>query len=138
MVRGVADRLEPGYGIAAATTLGLATILMVFAAEFFSHSISTAAAFAAFAVLFRERAGPARLWLVALAGLGAGLAFTFEVQVALAGAVLFFYAIAREGRLRRALAYGGGVLVGALPALIFNWWALGIAARPSPTATPSP
>jgi hypothetical protein len=125
LVRRVADRIEPGYGTAAAVTLGLATILMIFGAEFFSHSISTLAAFAAFAVLFRERAGPARLGMVALAGLFAGLAFTFEVQVALAGAVLFFYAIAREGRLQRALAYVAGTFAGALPALIFNWWALG-------------
>jgi hypothetical protein len=125
MVRRVADRFEPGYGVAAAVTLGLATILMIFGAEFFSHAISTAAAFATFVVLLRERDGPSRLWLVALAGLFAGLAFTFEVQVALAGAVLFFFAIAREGRVRRALAYAGGGFVGALPALAFNWWALG-------------
>jgi hypothetical protein len=125
MVRSVAERFEPGYGTAAAVTLGLATILMVFGAEFFSHAISTAVAFGAFVLLLRERDGPPRLGLIALAGLCAGLAFTFEVQVALAGAVLFFFAIARSGWLRRAIAYAGGVLAGALPALVFNWWALG-------------
>jgi hypothetical protein len=125
MVRRVADRFEPGYGVAAAVTLGLGTILMVFGAEFFSHAISTAAAFATFVVLLRERDGPGNLGLVALAGLFAGLAFSFEVQVALAGAVLFFLAVAREGWLKRGLAYAGGVFAGALPALVFNWWALG-------------
>ncbi len=125
MVRSVAERFEPGYGTAAAVTLGLATILAVFAAEYFSHAISTAVAFGAFALLLRERDGPGRLGLVALAGLCAGLAFTFEVQVALAGAVLFFLAIAREGWLRRGIVYAAGVIAGALPALIFNSWAFG-------------
>lgn len=125
MVRSVAERFEPGYGAAAAVTLGLATILMVFGAEFFSHSISTAVAFAAFVLLLRERDGPGRLWLVALAGLCAGLAFTFEVQAALAGAGLFFLAIARAGWLKRAFIYAAGVVAGALPAFVFNWWAFG-------------
>ena len=39
--------------------------------------------------------------------------------------VLFFYAIARHGGLRRARLYGGGALIGALPALAFNTWTLG-------------
>jgi hypothetical protein len=125
MVRSVAERFEPGYGTAAAITLGLATILMVFGAEFFSHAISTAVAFGAFVLLLRERDGPPRLGLVALAGLCAGLAFTFEVQVALVGAILFFLAIARQRWLPRALAYAGGVLAGALPTFVFNWWAFG-------------
>ncbi len=124
-VRRVADRLEPGYGTAAAITLGAATILMVFAAEFFSHAISTALGFAGFVVLVRERAGPPRPWLVALGGLLAGLAVSFEFQVGLVGVVLFFYALARGGRIRRGLAYAGGALAGAVPALAFNAWTLG-------------
>lgn len=125
MVRRVADRLEPGYGTAAAITLGVGTILMVFAAQFFSHAISAALGFAAFVVLMRERAGPPRPWLVALGGLLAGLAVTFEFQVGLVGVVLFFYALARRGRLLRGLAYAGGAFAGALPALAFNTWTLG-------------
>ena len=124
-VRRIADRLEPGYGTAAAITLGLCTILMVFAAEFFSHAISTALGFAAFAVLFAERRGPPRPWLIAAAGLLAGLAVTFEFQTGLVGAVLFFYALARDGRVRRGAAYAAGALAGAVPALAFNAWALG-------------
>ena len=124
-VRAIADRLEPGFGTIAAVTLGLGTILSTFAAEFFSHAISTAIAFAAFAVLLRERGGPPRIALVAAAGFLAGLAVTFEVQVGLVGVVLFGLAIAREERLRRGAAYAAGAFAGALPHLLFNWWMLG-------------
>ena len=125
LVRGVGERLVPGYGTAAAITLGLATILMTFATEFFSHAISTTVAFGAFCVLMRERQGEPRPALVALGGLLAGLACTFEVQAGLVGVVLAAYAIARGGWLRRAGAYAGGALVGALPMLAFNTWMLG-------------
>ena len=125
MVRRIADRLEPGYGTAAAITLGICTILMVFAAEFFSHAISTALAFAAFAVLMRERRGPPRPWLVAGAGLLAGLAVTFEYQTGLVGAVLFFYALARERWALRALTYAAGAVAGSIPFLVYNWWTQG-------------
>ena len=78
LVRWVADRIEPGYGTAAAITLGLGTIVMTFAAEYFSHAIAATLGFAAFALLFREREGRARLSLVGAAGLLAGLAVSFE------------------------------------------------------------
>jgi hypothetical protein len=125
MVRSIGDRLQPGYGTAAAITLGLGTILMVFAAEFFSHAISATLAFAAFAVLMRERAGPPRLALVAAAGLLAGLAITFEYQVGLVGVVLCAYAAWRASPVKRALAYVAGGVVGALPVFAYNWWTLG-------------
>jgi hypothetical protein len=126
-VRRVADRLQPGYGTAAAVTLGLGTIVMTFASEYFSHVIAAALGFAAFMVLIREREGPPRAALVAIAGLLAGLAVTFEYQVGLVGVVLFGYALARSEAPRpsRAAFYGGAALLGALPALAFNWWALG-------------
>ena len=84
----------PGYGTAAAITLGLATIVMTFAAEFFSHVISAALAFAAFCVLMKERDGPTRRSMVFAAGLLAGLAVTFEFQTGLVGVVLIAYALA--------------------------------------------
>jgi hypothetical protein len=125
MVRSVSERFEPGYGTAAAITLGLGTILMVFAAEFFSHAVSATLAFAAFAVLMRERAGPPRLPLVAGAGLLAGLAITFEYQAGLVGVVLCVYAAWRSSPAKRVLAYAAGGLAGALPVLAYNWWTLG-------------
>jgi hypothetical protein len=135
-VRWAADRFVPGYGTAAAITLGVATIIMTFSAEFFSHVISAALAFAAFCVLIKERDGTGRRRLVFAAGLLAGLAVTFEFQTGLVGVVLIFYALIRPhetGRagarpriyVRRAAAYAGGAVLGALPMLAFNVWAFG-------------
>ena len=126
-VRWAADRIEPGYGTAAAVTLGLATIVMTFASEFFSHIISAALAFAAFLVLMRERErGAPSLWAVGIAGLLAGLAVTFEFQTGLVGVVLALYAVIRRTNwLRRGIAYSAGAVAGALPMLAFNTWAFG-------------
>ena len=125
-VRWAADRFVPGYGTAAAITLGLATILMTFSAEFFSHVISAALAFAAFCVLIKEKDGPTRRSSVFAAGLLAGLAVTFEFQTGLVGVVLIFYALARRSdRLRRAAVYAAGSVLGAAPMLAFNTWAFG-------------
>src|SRR5215216_3083765 len=126
LVRWVGERIEPGYGTVAAITLGLGTIVMTFAAEYFSHVASAALGFAAFAILFRERQGPPRLPLVALAGLAAGLAVTFEYPLGLIGLILFAYALSRRApRIPRTAAYGAAAVLGAAPALAFNWWALG-------------
>src|SRR3954453_3978075 len=48
LVRWLADRVEPGYGAAAAITLGLGTVVMTFAAEYFSHVAAAALGFAGF------------------------------------------------------------------------------------------
>ena len=126
LVRRIADRIEPGYGTAAAITLGLGTIVMTFASEYFPHIFGAMLAFAAFAVLFRERRYPPRTLLVGAAGLLAGLAVLFEYPMGIAGAVLFVYALARsDPRLPRAAAYAAGAVAGALPALLFNAWAFG-------------
>lgn len=125
-VRWAADRFEPGYGTAAAVTLGLATIVMSFASEYFSHVIAAALGLGAFVLLMRERDGAPRTGLVAVSGAMAGLAVSFEYQVGLVGVVLFFYALARSADRRpRAAAYVAGAMAGAIPALAFNWWALG-------------
>jgi len=135
-VRWAADRFLPGYGTAAAITFGLATVVMTFAAEFFSHVISAGIGFAAFCLLMKERDGPPSLRTVAGAGLLAGLAVTFEFQTGLVGVVLFGYALSRRNqhetgragarpRIRRATAYAGGTVLGALPMLAFNLWAFG-------------
>ena len=139
-MRWAADRFAPGYGTAAAITLGLATIVMTFAAEFFSHVISAGIAFAAFCVLIKERDSEPR----ALAGWHApacsrGSAVTFEFQTGLVGVVLFGYALSRRtGYLpSRAAAYAGGTVLGALPMLAFNT-GRSAARSSSPTATRSP
>ena len=126
LVRWAADRIEPGYGAAAAITLGLGTIVMTFAGEYFSHIAAATLGFAGFALLFRERQGPARLGPVAAAGLAAGLAVTFEYPLGLVGVILLFYALARPARrLARGLAYAGSAALAAAPTLAFNLWTLG-------------
>jgi hypothetical protein len=124
-VRWAAERIEPGFGTAAAMTLGLGTIVMIFAAEYFSHVASAALGFGAFALLMREREGPQRLGLVAVGGLLAGLAVCLEYPLGLLGLVLFGYALARPGRLRRGAAFVVAAAAGAAPALLYNAWSLG-------------
>jgi hypothetical protein len=125
LVGWTAERLEPGLGTLTAATLGLATLVLPFTGLFFAHVLSALLGFAAFAVLWRERDGPPRLAFLAVAGLLAGLAVTTEYPLALAGAVLGLYAIARPQPVRRGLAYAAGVAVGIAPLLAYNWWAFG-------------
>jgi hypothetical protein len=125
LVRAVADRIEPGFGTAAAMTLGIGTMVTPFATLFFSHVLSALLAFAAFALLFKERQGARRLGLVAGAGLLSGLAVTCEYPVAIAGAVVGLYAVSRGDLVRRGLAYTGGVIAGILPLALYNLWAFG-------------
>jgi hypothetical protein len=125
MVRWAGDRIEPGFGAAAAVTLGLATIVMTFASEYFSHVASAALGFGAFVLLMREREGQQRLWVVALAGLLAGLSVCLEYPLGLLAVVLFGYAIARPERLRRGVVFAVPAILGAVPTLIYNAWSLG-------------
>jgi hypothetical protein len=125
LVQRVADRLAPGTATTVAVTLGLGTLLLPFATLFFSHVLAAMLGFAAFAVLVRERVGYERLALVVGAGVLAGLAVCVDYPLALAGAIVGLYAIARGSWWRRGLVYSGGVLVGLLPLLAFNWWAFG-------------
>lgn len=129
LVRWAGERVQPGFGTAAAATLGLGTIVMVFGAEYFSHVASATLGFGAFALLMREREGAERIALVALAGLLAGLAICFEYPLALLAAILLCYALARPGILRRGASFGAGAALGAAPALLYNVWSLGSPVR---------
>jgi hypothetical protein len=125
LVRRTGERLEPGFGTAAAVTLGLGTMVLPFSTLYFSHVLAAMLAFAAFALLFRERAGPGKWPLLALAGVLSGLAFATEYPLALAGAILGLYAISRGDRIRRGIAYAGGCVAGALPLFAYNLAAFG-------------
>ena len=125
LVRYVGDRLEPGYGLAAAATLAFGTLVLPFSTMYFAHVVAGAFAFGAFALLVHERRGPPRLWLVGLAGLLGGYAATTEYTAGLAAVVIGVYAIAVEDRLRRGLGYGAGLLLGLLPLALYNQWAFG-------------
>lgn len=125
LVRYLGDDVAPGYGTPAAVTLGLGTLLLPYGTMLFAHSLSALCAFAAFFLLWRERRGPSRAWLVGLAGVFAGLAVVVEYPLALCGAVLGIYAAVRSPILWRALAYAGGVLLGVAPLLVYQQWAFG-------------
>jgi hypothetical protein len=129
LVRWVANRVEPGYGTPAAVTLGLGTLVLPFSTVLFSHVLSALLGFAAFALLFREREGPARgrLWSYALAGVLAGYAVTTEYALALVAAVLGVYAISRGDRVRRGTAYLAGCVAGVVPLALYNHFAFGSA-----------
>ena len=96
LVRYVGDRLEPGYGLAAAATLAFGTLVLPFSTMYFAHVVAGAFAFGAFALLVHERRGPPRLWLVGLAGLLGGYAATTEYTAGLAAVVIGVYALARH------------------------------------------
>jgi hypothetical protein len=126
LVMRLGGRLEPRLGATAAVTLGLATLVLPFATLFFGHLLATCLGFAAFALLWHERDGRARVPLVAAAGLLAGLAVTVDYPLGLVALVLGLYAVAGRRRfVQRALAYAGGLLTGVAPLFLFNWWAFG-------------
>jgi hypothetical protein len=104
-------------------------MVLSFATLFFNHSLSALVGFAPFALLFRERRGPPRIVLVAVAGFVVGLSYVIDYQTGIYSAiVLGLYAlrtrVVRDAALRGA-TFVAGVLVGALPAFLFNYWAFG-------------
>jgi hypothetical protein len=135
LVARFADRVARGTGAAVALTLGAGTLVLPFSTLYFSHMLSALLAFAAFALVWRERererarerAGSLRLHMLALAGLLGGLAVVCEYPLAIAGAIVGLYALMPRapGLVRRALAYGGGVAAGVAPLLAYHWWAFG-------------
>jgi hypothetical protein len=120
LVRLAADRLEPGYGTAAAVTLGLGSLVLPLGTLLFSHVLATCLAFAAFVLLLRERDGPPRTLWVAIAGALCGYAMTTEYALLFAAVIVGVYALARGPRVRRALAYTAGVVAGLVPLAIYN------------------
>jgi hypothetical protein len=126
-----AERLRPGYGAAAAVTLGLGTIALGLSTLLFAHILAACLGFGAFAVLFRERDGPQRPWLLAAAGVLAGYAVTSEYPMLLVAVVLGVYAVLGRGprtlarAALRACAYAAGAVVGVVPLALYNHYAFG-------------
>lgn len=130
LVARVVERVAPGTGPAAALTLGAATLILPFSSLYFSHVLSALLGFAAFALVWRERGTtPPGMRTLALAGLLGGLAIVFEYPLAITALIVGLYAVTRPGAqghvLRRAAAFGGGLVVGVIPLLAYNWWAFG-------------
>lgn len=124
LVRATVEEIVPRTGTRVALMLGLGTMLLPFATAYFSHVVSAALGFAAFALLFRERQqrSGARL---ATAGLLAGLAVFTELPTGIVGVCLGIYACVDAPRLRRAVTYGAGFVAGLIPLAAYNWWAFG-------------
>ncbi len=131
LVRGVGDRLAPGTGLLSAIALSLGTMVLPFATMYFSHIPAATAAFAAFALLVRERDGPFRTRTVFVAGLLAGVAVVFEYPTALVGLVLTAYVLGVSPRLARGVAYATGAAIGIVPLIAYQWIVYG-----SPLHTP--
>ena len=127
----LAEVLEPGYGATTALTLGLATMILPFSTLLFSHLFTACLGMAAFWLLFRERAGPPRLWPLAVAGALIGYAIASEYPLLFVGLVIGIYALARGDTRRpvallaRAGTYTAGAIVGVLPMLFYNHMAFG-------------
>jgi hypothetical protein len=125
----VAEGLQPGFGAATAVTLGLGTLVLPLSTLLFSHVFAAFLAFAAFALMLREREGPPNPWLLGGAGLAIGYAVASEYPVFFAGAVLGLYLLSRRdaltprGVLTRAGAYILGGLIGIVPLLLYNHYA---------------
>ncbi len=125
----VAERYEPGYGVAAAVVLGLGTMVLAFSQLLFSHMFTTFLCFAAFWLMLRERDGPPSPMLLAIAGLAMGYAFSSEYPTFFAALVLGLFLLSRKdsrtplGVLRRGGAYLAGGLVGIIPLLLYNHYA---------------
>jgi hypothetical protein len=123
LMRRTVDRLEPGLGVAAAVTLGLATLVLPFSTLLFAHVPAAALAFLSFSLLYaRDDAGWRR---VAAAGAAAGLATATDLPLAVPAVLLGLYAAARAPRVRRLVAFGAGGIVGLIPLFAFNIWAFG-------------
>jgi hypothetical protein len=129
LVNRAAERLEPGFGAAAAVTLGLGTMVLGLSTLLFSHVFTAFLGFAAFMLLMRERDGPPRAWMAGAAGVLVGYAIASEYPLAFVAAVLGLYLLSRRdtltpsGVLRRGGAYALGALVGIVPLLLYNHYA---------------
>ena len=125
----VAERFEPGFGAAAAVSLGLGTMILPLSTLLFSHVFTAFLGFAAFALMLRERDGPASPLLLAVAGLAMGYAVASEYPLFFVAAVLGLYLLSRRdswnvrGVLTRAGAYIAGGVVGIVPLLLYNHYA---------------
>lgn len=124
-----ADRFEPGYGVAAAVTLGLGTLVLPLSTLLFSHVFSALLGFLAFTLMLKERDGPPNPLLLAGAGLAMGYAVVSEYPLFFVGAVLGLYLLSRRDALTltgvttRAGAYIAGGLIGIIPLLLYNHYA---------------
>ena len=129
LTRWTVERVVPGYGTATAVALGLSTLVLPYATLYASHVAAAALAFAAFAILWRERESSERLPRLLAAGGLAGLAVVFDYPILIVAGALAAYAAMGARPARRALVYATGAVAGLLPLLAYNRWAFGDISR---------
>ncbi len=119
------ERVTPGVGGLTAVLLASGSLLLPFATLLFGHMLSATLGFAAFVVLLLERERGPSTWLVALAGLLAGLAVVVEYPLGIVAVVLAAYAAHGARTARRLGVYAMGCVIGVLPLAAYNTWAFG-------------
>ena len=130
LVARCAKRLAPGTGTAVAITLGAGTLVLPFSTLYFSHILSallcsrrSRSSGASVSAIASDRARGCSRSRACSAG-SRSSASTRWRSLARSSAI---YALTprKPGRVRRALAYGGGVAAGIAPLLAYQWWAFG-------------
>ena len=124
LIRWAVDRSIGTAGTPVALMLGLGTLLLPYATTYFAHVLAAALGFSAFALAVYTR--PARP-LRALVGAGvlAGLAIVVELPAVIVAVAVALYLASDRPHLRRFASFAGGALIGIIPLLSFNTWALG-------------
>ncbi|HEX6509776.1 MAG TPA: hypothetical protein VF221_19280, partial [Chloroflexota bacterium] len=111
---------------AATLAYGFATVALPYSTVFYSHQISAACLFTAFALLFLFSRGKAGTGAVAFAGFLLGFAFFTEYTVALALATIGLYGLwALRRRLSGAAAFMGAGAVPILGLFGYNYGTFG-------------
>lgn len=129
LVGHLAESLQPGYGAATAVILGLGTLTLPLSTLLFSHVLTACLGFAAFTLMWHERAGPPNPYYLGVAGLLLGYAGASEYPLFFCALVLGLYLISRRdsfnprGLLLRVGPFVLGGLIGIVPLLLYNHYA---------------
>jgi hypothetical protein len=137
LIAGFVERILPGAGLPTAMLLGLGSLLLPFSTLFFSHVLAACLGFAAYYLLWLQRHARRQPFTVLAAGVLSGFAIGCEYPQALLAVILAAYALGNPASIRRLLAFGTGVVVGAIPLLAYNWLTFGSPLRDAYVAKPA-
>ena len=125
MARRVARDLTGKDGIAAATALAVATLILPFSTLYFTHVPAAALGVTALWLALRARSSHS-LPLVVASAVVAALGVLFEYPAGVLSIALGIFLVATmHARLRTAGAFVAGTLAGLVPLMAYNTWAFG-------------